>query len=233
MTVKNKYPLPLISELINKLRGAKYFTKLDVQWGFNNVQMKEGDEWKAAFRTNQGLSKPLVMFFGLCNSPATFQTMMDDIFNGLITEGVVVVHLDDILIFRETLEKHQKVTQRLMELLWKNNLFLKPEKCEFEKTEVEYLRVIISQNSIKMDPVKVAGVTDWPIPSNRKEVQSFLGFTNFYRRFIQGFSHLARPLFDLTRKDTEWRWGAEEQSAFDSLKEQMTMAPILTLPDNS
>jgi len=160
--------------------------------------MKEGDEWKAAFRTNRGLFEPLVMFFGLCNSLATFQTMMDDIFDGLIMEGVVVVYLDDILIFTETLEEHWKVTQRVMELLQKNNLFLKPEKCEFEKTEVEYLRVIISQNSIKMDPVKVAGVTEWPIPSNRKEVQSFLGFTNFYCRFIQGFSHLARSLFDLT-----------------------------------
>jgi len=123
---------------------------------------------------------------------------MDDIFDGLITEGVVVVYLDDILIFTETLEEHRRVTRRVMELLRKNNLFLKPEKCEFEKTEVEYLRVIISQNSIKMDPVKVAGVTEWPIPSNRKEVQSFLGFTNFYHRFIQGFSHLACPLFDLT-----------------------------------
>jgi len=97
---------------------------------------------------------------------------------------------------------------------------------------VEFLGVIISQNSIKMDPVKVAGETEWPIPSNRKDVQSFLGFTNFYRRFIQGFSHLARPLFDLTRKDTERRWGIEEQSAFNSLKEQITTAPILALPDN-
>jgi len=173
------------------------------------------------------------MFFGLCNSPATFQTMMDDIFNGLIMEGVVVVYLDNILIFTETLEEHRRVTRRVMELLRKNNLFLKPEKCEFEKTEVEYLGVIISQDSVKMDPVKVAGVTEWPIPSNRKEVQSFLGFTNFYRRFIQGFSHLACPLFDLTRKDMDWRWGAEEQSAFDSLKEQITTAPILALPDNS
>jgi len=124
-------------------------------------------------------------------------------------------------------------TRRVMELLRKNNLFLKPKKCKFEKTEVEYLGVIISQNSVKMDPVKVAGVTEWPIPSNRKEVQSFLGFTNFYCRFIQGFSHLARPLFDLTRKDTEWRWVAEEQSAFNSLKERITTAPILSLPDNS
>jgi len=105
-----------------------------------------------------------------------------------------------------------------MELLRKHNLFLKPKKYKFKKTEVEYLRVIISQNYINIDPVKVAGVMEWPTPSNRKEVQSFLGFTNFYRRFIrfiQGFSHLAHPLFDLTWKDTEWRWGAEEQSAFN------------------
>jgi len=142
------------------------------------------------------------------------------------------VYLDDILIFMETLEEHRKVTWRVMELLWKHNLFLKPKKCKFEKTEVEYLRVIIAQNSVKMDPVKLAGVMEWPTPYNRKEVQSFLGFTNVYRRFIQGFSHLARPLFDLTQKDTEWRWGAEEQSAFDSLKEQITTAPILALLDN-
>jgi len=158
--------------------------------------------------------------------------MMDDIFDGLIMEGVVVVYLDDILIFMETLEEHRRITRRVMELLWKNNLFLKPEKCKFKKTEVEYLGVIISQNSIKMDPVKVAGVMEWPTPSNRKEVQSFLGFTNFYCRFVQGFFHLAHPLFDLTWKDTEWRWGIEEQSAFNSLKERITTAPILALPDN-
>ena len=133
MTVKNKYPLPLIFKLINKLRGAKYFTKLAVWWGFNNVRMKEQDEWKAAFQTNQGLFEPLVMFFGLCNSPATFQTMMDDILDDLITEGVVVVYLDNILIFMETLEKHQKVTRRVMELLRKNNLNLRSASLRRQK----------------------------------------------------------------------------------------------------
>ena len=111
MIMKNKYQLPLIPEFIVKLRGVKYFTKLDIRWEFNNVCIKEGDEWKAAFQMNRGLFKPLVMFFGLTNSPATFQTMMDNVFDELISEGVVVVYLDDILIFMETLEEHQKVTR--------------------------------------------------------------------------------------------------------------------------
>ena len=174
----------ICSELITQLCGAKYFTKLDVRWGLNNVQMKEGDEWKAAFQTNQGLFEPLVMFFGLTNSLATFQTMVNDIFRELIMEGVVVVYLDDILIFTEMIEEYQAVTRWVMELLQKYKLFLKLEKCEFEKTTVEYLRVVISHNLVEMDPVKVAGVADWPVPTNKKEVQSFLGFINFYRRFV-------------------------------------------------
>jgi len=227
MTVKNKYPLPLIPKLITKLRGAKYFTKLDVRWGFNNVCIKEGDEWKAAFRTNRGLFEPLVMYFGLTNSPATFQTMMDEIFEDLISEGVVVVYLDDILIFTETLDEHRRITRRVLELLEKHKLYLCADKCEFEKTTVEYLGVIISHNSVAMDPVKIAGVAEWPASTNKKEVQSFLGFTNFYQRFIKDFSEHVRPLFDLTRNDCAWRWKASEQSVFDKLKGSVTSAPVL------
>ncbi|GLB43126.1 putative retrotransposable element tf2 155 kda protein type 1-like [Lyophyllum shimeji] len=183
ITVKNRYPLPLISELINNLRGARYFTKLDVRWGYNNVRIKEGDEWKAAFRTNRGLFEPLVMFFGLTNSPATFQTMMNDIFRDLIAQGVVCVYLDDILIYTKTLEEHRRITRIVLDRLREHRLFLKPEKCEFERTEIEYLGLIISHGTASMDPVKVAGVAEWPVPKNKKEVQSFLGFTNFYRRF--------------------------------------------------
>ena len=131
------------------------------------------------------------MFFGLTNSPATFQTMMDRIFEDLISEGVVVVYLDDILIFTKTLEEHRKVICRVMELVQQHGLSLKPEKCKFEKTSVEYLRVVVSHDSIKMDPAQVTGVSEWPTLSNKKEVQSFLGFTNFYRRFIEGFLHIA------------------------------------------
>ena len=153
--------------------------------------MKDRDEWKAAFRTNRGLYELLIMFFGLTNSPATFQTMMDGIFKDLISEGVVVVYLYDILIFTKTLEEHWKVVCQVMEILQKYSLSLKPEKCEFEKTSVEYLGVVISHDLVKMDLAKVSGVSEWPTPSNKKEVQSFLGFINFYRRFIEGLSHIA------------------------------------------
>ena len=131
--MKNQYPLPLIDDLVNKLQGARYFTKLDVRWGYNSVRIKEGDEWKAAFRTNWGMFEPLVMFFGLTNSPATFQTMMNDIFADLIAEGQVIIYLDDILIFTKTLEEHRRIVRRVLEKLRNHKLYLKPEKCEFER----------------------------------------------------------------------------------------------------
>ena len=183
MTVKNRYPLPLISELVSQLRRAKYFTKLDVQWGFNNVHIKPGDEWKA-FHTNCSLFEPLVMFFGMTNSPTIFQTMMNNIFRTLIAKGIVVVYLDNILIFTRTEEEHERAVQRVLEVLAEHKLFLCPEKCEFHRKEIEYLGLVISENKVAMDPVKVAGVRDWPTPENQTDVQAFIGFVNFYHRFI-------------------------------------------------
>jgi len=156
MTVKNKYLLPLILELIAKLCGAKYFTELD-------VRIKEGDKWKATFQTNCGLYEPLVMFFSLTNSPATFQTMMDDIFEDLILEGIVVVYLDDILIFTETLEEHWKITRHILELLGKHKLYLCSDKCKFEKTTIEYLGVIISHNSVMMTRSRSLALLSGPL----------------------------------------------------------------------
>jgi hypothetical protein len=232
ITRKNKYPLPLIDDLIHRLTGAKYFTKLDVRWGYNNVRIKEGDEWKAAFRTNRGLFEPLVMYFGLTNSPATFQTMMNEIFHDLVLQGVVCVYLDDILIFTETLEEHRRITRLVLERMREHKLYLRYDKCEFEKEKVEYLGVVISHNHVEMDPVKVAGVAEWPIPKSKKEVQSFLGFANFYRRFIEDFSHHARPLFDLTKKDVAFSWGNPEEEAFRKIQRAVTSAPILVLPNH-
>jgi len=200
ITLKNRYPLPLISELINKLKGAKYFTKLDVCWGYNNVRIKEGDEWKAAFHTNQGLFEPLIMFFGLTNSPATFQNMMNDVFRDLIFAGKMLIYLDDILIFTKTLEEHHQIVHQVLFTLRRHKLYLKPEKCDFMQTGIKYLSLIISQNQVCMDPVKTCGILDWPTPTCKRDLQSFLGFINFYRHFICDFVTIAKPLSALTGK---------------------------------
>jgi hypothetical protein len=231
MTIRNRYPLPLVPDMMRRMSGAKYFTKLDVRWGYNNIRIREGDEWKAAFRTNRGSFEPLVMFFGLCNSPATFQTMMNEIFKELIDQGTVVVYMDDILIFTKTLEEHREVTGQVLQILKNNNLYLKPEKCIFEVPKVEFLGLILSENRVEMDPVKIEGVRSWPAPSSVKQLQSFLGFINFYRRFIEGFSQIARPLNDLTRKDVKWVWQKKHQEAFEELKGKVTSAPLLVQPD--
>jgi hypothetical protein len=230
MTIKNRYPLPLIPELVEKLRGAKYFTKLDVRWGYQNIRIKEGDEWKAAFRTNRGLFEPLVMLYGLTNSPTTFQTMMNDIFKDLISRGVVCVYIDDILIFTKDLEEHWKVVREVLEILRKHKLFLHHDK--FECTRIEYLGLIISDGKVEMDPVKVEGVAKWPTPKSKREVQQFVGFVNFYRRFIQDFSHIARPLYDVTGH-APWKWEDTQQQAFEELRRRVTSTPILILPTDS
>ena len=204
MTVKNKYPLSLISELISQLCRAKYFTKLDVCWSFNNVCIKPGDEWKAAFHTNCGLFEPLIMFFRMTNSPTTFQTMMNKVFRTVIAKGIVIVYLDDILIFTKTEEEYEQAVQRVLEILAEHKLFLCLEKCKFHWKQIEYLRLVILENKVVMDPMKVTGVCDWPTPENRTNVQAFIGFVNFYCCFIQDFSTIARPLFDLTRSDKTW-----------------------------
>ena len=149
ITIKNSYPLPLVQDMISRISGSRYFSKLDVRWGFNNIHIQEGDEWKAAFRTNRGLFEPLVMFFGLCNSPATFQTMMNELLRELVEQGVVEVYMDDILIHTKTLEEHIAVVKKVLEILRRNKLYLKPEKCIFEATTVEFLGHIFSYGKVE------------------------------------------------------------------------------------
>jgi len=156
--------------------------KLDICWGYNN---REGDEWKAVFCTNWGLFKLLVMYFGLTNSPATFQTMMNEIFADLITNGIISVYMDDILIYTVSLEEHCHISRIVMDRLHENKLYLRNEKYKFEKECIKYLGIIISHNKVEMDPIKVTGVTEWPTPMCKKEVQSFVGFINFYHRLSQ------------------------------------------------
>ncbi|PIL29421.1 hypothetical protein GSI_09473 [Ganoderma sinense ZZ0214-1] len=205
----NRYPLPLVSDLMDRLKKAKYFTKLDIHWGYNNVRIKTGDEWKAAFVTNRGLFEPNIMFFGLANSPSTFSALMN-IFKDLIILGKVTIYLDDILIFTNNIEEHQK--------------------CEFEQPKVEYLGVLVSESRVEMDPVKVKGITAWPVPQNASDVQKFRSFVNFYWCFIKDFSAICKPLDRLTG-NAPWKWEAEEQEAFDELKRRFTESPVLSMYD--
>jgi hypothetical protein len=172
------------------------------------------------------------MYFGLTNSPATFQTMMNEIFQDLITDGIVSIYLNNILIFTNSLEEHHWITRLVLDHMHEHKLYPWPEKCEFEKTRIEYLHIIISHNKVEMDPVKIAGVADWPMPSNQKEVQSFIGFINFYQHFIPGFFYYACALFNLTMKDIRFIWGLPQEDSFMNLKELMTLAPVLVLPNN-
>ena len=163
--------------------------------------MAEGDKWKATFRTNCGSLKPLVMFFRLCNSLGTFQNMINDVLRQWIDNRVAIVYLDGILNFTKTQSKYIAGVCRVLQMLWENKLFLKPEKCEFFKDRIEYLRLIISHSHTEMDPIKVNRVRDWPCPCNVKEVQLFLGFVNFYHCFVQDFAKITCPLNNLTQKD--------------------------------
>ncbi|EDR07074.1 reverse transcriptase-RNase H-integrase [Laccaria bicolor S238N-H82] len=230
-TVKNTYPLPSIDDLLNKLQGATVFTKLDIQWGYNNVQIKQGDEWKGAFITKRGLFELTVMFFGMTNSPATFQAMMNDYFADMITQGWVLIYLDDILIFSKDPKHQHGRTEKVLTRLEEKDLFLKPEKCVFNAKEVEYLGFIIRPNEIPMDPTKLAGIQDWIPPKNVKGIRSFLGFGNFYRRFIGNYAETAKPLNELTKKMKVFKWSQECQTAFDNLKKKFLEKPILIIPD--
>ena len=223
----------MIPELIDKLCGARYFTKLDIHWGYNNIHIKEGNKYKAAFKTHLSLFEPTVMTFGLCNAPATFQTFMNNIFEDMIDEGHVVVYLDDILIFSEDPTQLMTLTHEVLCCLKKYDLYLKPEKCVFAQTSIKYLGIIIKDGHVMMDPAKVAGVTNWPTPCTVKQVQAFLGFCNFYCQFIIDFSGLARPLFNLTRKEIPFQWSSPQENAFCTLIRVFTTAPVLALPDHS
>ena len=179
--MKNAYPLPRIDELVDSLAGKKLFIKMDIRWGYNNIRIREGDEWKAAFICKRGVFEPTVMFFGLTNSPATFQSMMDSIFKIQIAQGWLKVFIDDLLIANEgdMLDIIEKALV-VLEILAENDLFVKPEKCSFFVERVEFLGFIIENGTIRMDPAKLEGIIGWPAPTTLKQVRSFIGFCNFY-----------------------------------------------------
>ncbi|KAF8738431.1 hypothetical protein RHS02_05845, partial [Rhizoctonia solani] len=229
-TKKNVYPLPRPDDLMAQLCSAKVFTKLDLQWGYNNVRVKEGDEWKTAFHTKYGLYESLVMTFGLTNAPASFQHFMNNLFKDLL-DVCVIIYLDDILIYSKDNASHTQHVHKVLKWLKDNQLFCKASKCTFHVTSVEYLGIIVLDKGFSLDKLKIQAVQEWPMPTKVKEVQSFLGFANFLCWFVANFSHMARPLHDLVKKDTVWKWGTKEQEAFQELKDTITNAPVLCHAD--
>lgn len=163
-------------------------------------------------------------------TPATFQNVMNDIFRDLINEGKVTVYLDNILIFSTNPRDHDRVTREVLKRLQENDLFLKPEKCEWDVAQTEYLGMIVGNGQVKMDPAKVRGISEWPTPKSVKDIQKFRGFANFYRRFIKDFAKITCPLDRLMGK-VPWQWGTEEQEAFDQLKKQFVSSPVLAIYD--
>ena len=228
-TIPDKYPLPRIDTLIDSLRGSRIFSKMDIRWGFNNVRIREGDEHKAAFITEFGLFEPLVMFFGLCNSPPTFQRLMDHTFADFLLEAWLRIYMDDKIVHHQDQKKHREDIRRLLQRCRENKLFFRLSKCEFETSEVHLLGLLVSENSVQMDPTKTAALRDWPVPKKKKDLQSFLGFANFYRRFIYDFAEVALPLNRLTG-DVPWEWTSECQVAFDMIKTRIASNEVLAMP---
>ena len=230
-TVKNKYPLPLMDELFDRVQGARYFSSIDLRDGFFQILMRKEDREKTAFRTRFGSYEYTVLPMGLCNSPSTFMQMMNDSLFDL--RAFVLCFLDDILIFSRTREEHLQHIRRVLQRLREKKLYGKLSKCEFMRSEVGFLGHRIGADGLCVAPDKVDAVKSWPTPRNPHDVRSFLGLAGFYRRFVQNFSKLALPLTELTHDKAPWVWAEPQQTSFESLKAALCSAPVLILPDPS
>jgi hypothetical protein len=230
LTIKNKYPMPRVAELLDRLKGAKVFSKLDLRQGYHQIRVAEGHEEKTAFNTRYGQFEFTVMPFGLTNAPATFMSLMNKVFHPLL-DKFVVVFMDDILIYSRNEAEHAEHLKAVLQLLKDNQLYCKLSKCDFAKDKVEFLGHIVTTDGVLVDPKKVAAVQDWPVPRDVHDVRSFLGLCNFYRVFVQGYAGIAAPLTDLTRGNQQWTWSAAQEEAFATLKARLVSAPLLTIPD--
>uniref|UniRef100_A0A8C1MA50 Gypsy retrotransposon integrase-like protein 1 n=2 Tax=Cyprinus carpio TaxID=7962 RepID=A0A8C1MA50_CYPCA len=233
ITVKYRYPLPLVPAALEQLRTAQYYTKLDLRCAYNLIRIREGDEWKTAFSTTNGHYEYRVMPFGLVNSPSIFQAFINDVFRDMLNK-FVVVYIDDILIYSNTLQDHIQHVRTVLQRLIEHQLYAKAEKCEFHTTSTTFLGYVISPGGVAMDDSKVSAVLKWPEPQTLKELQRFLGFANFYRRFIRNFSTVVSPLTSMIKKGTHrLTWSEAPRQAFKELKERFVTAPILHHPDPS
>ncbi|KAK1681488.1 hypothetical protein QYE76_042336 [Lolium multiflorum] len=230
VTIKNKYPLPKIEDLFDQLTGAVVFSKIDLKTGYHQLKIRALDIPKTAFTTRYGLYEYNVMSFGLTNAPAYFMNLMNKIFMNFL-DKFVVVFIDDILIYSKSEEEHEQHLEAVLETLRDHKLYAKFSKCEFWLKEVGFLGHILSAGGIAVDPAKIKTVAEWKAPTTQTEVRAFLGLAGYYRRFVEGFSSIARPMTQLLKKDKKFEWTDKCEESFQQLKLRLTTAPILIMPD--
>jgi len=230
VTVKNKYPLPRIDDLLDQLKDAKYFSKIDLRSGYHQMKIRPEDIPKMAFVTRYGQYEFTVVSFGLTNAPAYFMNMMNKVFMDEL-DKFVVVFIDDILIYSSTAGEHEQHLRVVLEKLRQNQLYAKFSKCDFWLEKVAFLGHVLTAEGVAVDPAKIEAVKEWEQPRNVTDIRSFLGLAGYYRRFIENFSKIAKPMTNLLKKTNEFEWTPECEHSFQTLKQKLTTTPILALPD--
>ncbi|GJZ58234.1 putative reverse transcriptase domain-containing protein [Tanacetum coccineum] len=230
LTIKNRYTLPRIDDLFDQLQGARCFSKIDLRSSYHQLRVQDDDISKIAFRTRYGHFEFTVMPFGLTNAPVVFMDLMNRVCKPYL-DKFIIVFIDDILIYSKTKEDHENHLRLMLDLLRKEKLYAKFSKCEFWLQEVHFLGHVVNHDGIHVDPSKIEAVKSWKAPTTPSEVRSFLGLAGYYRRFIENFSKIAKPLTSLTQKNQKYEWGEKQEEAFQTLKDNLCNAPILSLPD--
>ncbi|GKC77806.1 putative reverse transcriptase domain-containing protein [Tanacetum coccineum] len=232
LTVKNRYPLPRIDDLFDQLQGSSIYSKIDLRSGYHQLRVREEDIPKTAFRTRYGHYEFQVMPFGLTNAPAVFMDLMNRVCKPYL-DKFVIVFIDDILIYSKNKQEHAEHLKLILELLKKEQLYAKFSKCEFWIPKVQFLGHVIDSQGIHVDPAKIESVKDWESPKSATEIRQFLGLAGYYRRFIEGFSKIAKPMTKLTQKKIKFEWSDKAEAAFQLIKQKLCSAPILALPEGS